>query len=88
MSALPKDLVPVDFGQIITDKYKDLTKSEKQIADYLRKNQEEFGLPFGGGNRQPPGFERSHPGTFCPFAGLRKLSQPCARCCRRTSAAA
>ena len=31
----------VDFGQIISDKYKDLTKSEKQIADYLRKNQEE-----------------------------------------------
>ena len=31
----------IDFGQIISDKYKDLTKSEKQIADYLRKNQEE-----------------------------------------------
>ena len=31
----------VDFGQLISDKYKDLTKSEKQIADYLRKNQEE-----------------------------------------------
>lgn len=31
----------VDFGQIIGEKYKDLTKSEKQIADYLRKNQEE-----------------------------------------------
>jgi len=31
----------LDFGQIITDRYKDLTKSEKQIADYLRKNQEE-----------------------------------------------
>jgi DNA-binding MurR/RpiR family transcriptional regulator len=32
---------PVDFSQIITDHYNDLTKSEKQIADYLRKNQEE-----------------------------------------------
>lgn len=31
----------VDFGQIISKRYKDLTKSEKQIADYLRKNQEE-----------------------------------------------
>src|SRR5574339_1192886 len=30
-----------DFGQVITDHYRDLTKSEKQIADYLRKNQEE-----------------------------------------------
>jgi DNA-binding MurR/RpiR family transcriptional regulator len=32
---------PADFGEIISDHYKDLTKSEKQIADYLRKNQEE-----------------------------------------------
>ena len=31
----------VDFGQIITDYYQQLTKSEKQIANYLRKNQEE-----------------------------------------------
>jgi DNA-binding MurR/RpiR family transcriptional regulator len=31
----------LDFGQVITDHYRDLTKSEKQIADYLRKNQEE-----------------------------------------------
>lgn len=29
------------FGQIISEHYKDLTKSEKQIADYLRKNQDE-----------------------------------------------
>ena len=26
----------IDFGQLISEKYKDLTKSEKQIADYLR----------------------------------------------------
>jgi len=32
---------PVDFGQIITEYYQQLTKSEKQIANYLRKNQEE-----------------------------------------------
>ncbi len=31
----------IDFSQVITDHYNDLTKSEKQIADYLRKNQEE-----------------------------------------------
>jgi DNA-binding MurR/RpiR family transcriptional regulator len=31
----------IDFGQLISEKYKDLTKSEKQIADYLRNNQEE-----------------------------------------------
>jgi len=31
----------VDFGQIITDYYQQLTKSEKQIANYIRKNQEE-----------------------------------------------
>src|SRR5512143_3142900 len=35
---LPK---PIDFSQLITDHYNDLTKSERQIADYLRKNQEE-----------------------------------------------
>ena len=32
---------PEDFGQIITEYFKDLTKSEKQIANYLRKNQDE-----------------------------------------------
>lgn len=32
---------PIDFGQIITEHFKDLTKSEKQIANYLRKNQDE-----------------------------------------------
>src|SRR5512143_16386 len=31
----------VDVGQVIGDHYNDLTKSEKQIADYVRKNQEE-----------------------------------------------
>jgi len=32
---------PVDFSQLIADKFQDLTKSEKRIANYLRKNQEE-----------------------------------------------
>ncbi len=31
----------VDFGQVISDHYSELTKSERHIADYLRKNQEE-----------------------------------------------
>ena len=39
---------PVDFSQIISEKYKDLTKSEKQIADYLRKNQEEAAFLAAG----------------------------------------
>lgn len=30
-----------DFSQVISEHYSELTKSEKQIADYLRKNQEE-----------------------------------------------
>ena len=39
---------PLDFGQIISEKYKDLTKSEKQIADYLRTNQEESAFLSAG----------------------------------------
>ena len=31
----------IDFSQVISDHYSELTKSERQIADYLRKNQEE-----------------------------------------------
>src|SRR5512133_375734 len=38
----------VDFGQILTENYKNLTKSEKQIADYLRKNQEESAFLSAG----------------------------------------
>src|SRR5512146_2110215 len=30
-----------DFSELISEHYNELTKSEKQIADYLRKNQEE-----------------------------------------------
>ena len=40
--------IPTDFSQIISEKYKDLTKSEKQIADYLRKNQEESAFLSAG----------------------------------------
>jgi DNA-binding MurR/RpiR family transcriptional regulator len=37
-----------DFGQIISERYKSLTKSEKQIADYLRKNQDEAAFLSAG----------------------------------------
>ncbi len=40
--------IPFDFGQIISENYKNLTKSEKQIADYLRKNQEESAFLSAG----------------------------------------
>jgi DNA-binding MurR/RpiR family transcriptional regulator len=39
---------PLDFGQIISENYKDLTKSEKQIADYLRTNQDESAFLSAG----------------------------------------
>lgn len=39
---------PLDFGQIISENYNDLTKSEKQIADYLRTNQEESAFLSAG----------------------------------------
>jgi DNA-binding MurR/RpiR family transcriptional regulator len=41
-------LAGADFGQIIGENYKNLTKSEKQIADYLRKNQEESAFLSAG----------------------------------------
>jgi DNA-binding MurR/RpiR family transcriptional regulator len=40
--------VSFDFGQIVSEHYKHLTKSEKQIADYLRKNQEESAFLSAG----------------------------------------
>jgi len=36
-----KSGTPIDFSQLISDHFEDLTKSEKRIANYLRKNQEE-----------------------------------------------
>ena len=38
----------IDFSQIISEHYKDLTKSEKRIANYLRKNQEESAFLSAG----------------------------------------
>jgi DNA-binding MurR/RpiR family transcriptional regulator len=40
--------VAQDFSQIISDHYNQLTKSEKQIANYLRKNQEESAFLSAG----------------------------------------
>jgi len=40
--------ISMDFSQIISENYKNLTKSEKQIADYLRKNQEESAFLSAG----------------------------------------
>ena len=48
MNSAPPTQIPADFGQIISERYKDLTKSEKQIADYLRKNQEESAFLSAG----------------------------------------
>ena len=38
----------IDFSQIISDNYRNLTKSEKRIANYLRKNQEESAFLSAG----------------------------------------
>ena len=38
----------IDFSQLISETYAQLTKSEKRIADYLRKNQEEAAFLAAG----------------------------------------
>lgn len=38
----------IDFSQVISDHYSQLTKSEKRIANYLRKNQEESAFLAAG----------------------------------------
>ncbi len=38
----------IDFSQLISDNYQHLTKSEKRIANYLRKNQEESAFLAAG----------------------------------------
>jgi DNA-binding MurR/RpiR family transcriptional regulator len=38
----------IDFSQLISDNYQHLTKSEKRIANYLRKNQEEAAFLAAG----------------------------------------
>ena len=46
MNANPQSLV--DFSQLISERYSQLTKSEKRIANYLRKNQEEAAFLSAG----------------------------------------
>ncbi|MGE5464840.1 MAG: MurR/RpiR family transcriptional regulator [Syntrophothermus sp.] len=43
-----ESLARMDFSQILSENYKNLTKSEKQIADYLRKNQDESAFLSAG----------------------------------------
>ncbi len=43
-----KDLKGIDFTQLISDRYFSLTKSEKMIANFLRKNQEESAFLSAG----------------------------------------
>jgi DNA-binding MurR/RpiR family transcriptional regulator len=38
----------IDFGQLLSEKFESFTKSEKQIANYLRKNQEESAFLSAG----------------------------------------
>jgi len=44
----PENQSPVSFSQLISDRYGTLTKSEKRIADFLRKNQEEAAFLAAG----------------------------------------
>lgn len=39
---------PIEFGQLISEHFEDLTKSEKLIANHLRKNQEESAFISAG----------------------------------------
>ena len=41
MNSPSKSPMKIDFSQVLTDHFNDLTKSEKRIANFLRKNQEE-----------------------------------------------
>ena len=41
MNSPSKSPIKIDFSQVLTDHFNDLTKSEKRIANFLRKNQEE-----------------------------------------------
>ena len=45
---MSEDEKVIDFSQLISDTYGQLTKSEKRIADYLRKNQEESAFLAAG----------------------------------------
>jgi DNA-binding MurR/RpiR family transcriptional regulator len=48
MAVNPENQSPVSFSQLISERYSTLTKSEKRIADFLRKNQEEAAFLAAG----------------------------------------
>ena len=48
MNSPSKSPEKIDFGQVLTDHFNDLTKSEKRIANFLRKNQEESAFLSAG----------------------------------------
>ena len=48
MNSPSKSPQKLDFSQVLTDHFNDLTKSEKRIANFLRKNQEESAFLSAG----------------------------------------
>ena len=48
MNSPSKSPAKIDFSQVLTDHFNDLTKSEKRIANFLRKNQEESAFLSAG----------------------------------------
>jgi len=48
MNSPSKSPEKIDFSQVLTDHFNDLTKSEKRIANFLRKNQEESAFLSAG----------------------------------------
>src|SRR5690606_21462977 len=48
MNSPSKSSAKLDFSQVLTDHFNDLTKSEKRIANFLRKNQEESAFLSAG----------------------------------------
>ena len=48
MNSSSKSPEKIDFSQVLTDHFNDLTKSEKRIANFLRKNQEESAFLSAG----------------------------------------
>ena len=48
MNSPSKSTEKIDFSQVLTDHFNNLTKSEKRIANFLRKNQEESAFLSAG----------------------------------------
>ena len=48
MNSPSKSPAKIDFSQVLTDHFNNLTKSEKRIANFLRKNQEESAFLSAG----------------------------------------